>query len=321
MIVLRGDPSGWVEPGADAEPVPSAIAIGVFDGVHSGHAEVLRQAASRAAQLGGLRRVALTFDRHPRSVVNPAEAPVLLTSVEERIQLLEALGIELVGVLPFDAVRDRAPDSFISDILVRTLGARLVTVGSDFRFGRGRAGDVASLRSAGADYGFEVDAVELVSADGSPVSSTTIRSLILDGDVRGAADLLGRRFQLAGIVVRGDQRGRTIGFPTANVLPDPAYAVPRRGVYAATVWIDDPEMGHRDAVVNIGVRPTFGGDHEVVEAHLLDYDGDLYGRKIGIEMVERIRDEQTFDGIDALVAQIRRDEQVARSVLAEPAGR
>jgi riboflavin kinase/FMN adenylyltransferase len=315
MTVLRGDPSGWARNNSDGDVTPSAIAIGVFDGVHTGHVQVLQHTAERASELGGLRRVALTFDRHPRTVVSPDQAPALLTSLEERIELLYTLGIELIGVLPFESVRDTAPEAFVSEVLVRALGARLITVGADFRFGRGRAGDVASLRAAGVAYGFEVDAVELVSADGSAVSSTTIRTKIAEGDVRHAAELLGRPFAISGAVVEGDQRGRTIGFPTANVIPDPAHVVPRRGVYAATVWIDHRGTERHDAVVNIGIRPTFGGDQEVVEAHLLDFDGDLYGRRIGIEMVERLRDERTFEGIDALVAQIRRDERSARQLL------
>ncbi len=311
MKVWRGDPLTW----GPAPPSGSAVTIGVFDGVHRGHQAVLFGVAARAAELGGLEQVVLTFDRHPRSVVDPASAPALLTSLDQRIELLEDLEIDVVGVLPFEQIRDSSPDDFVSKILVGAFGARLVAVGADFRFGRGRSGDVESLRQAGTEYGFEVDAIDLSSASGVPISSTTIRSRVRQGDVGAAADLLGRNFAIVGTVVMGDQRGRTIGFPTANVIPDPRFVVPKRGVYAAWVWIDDRHSPRHPAVVNVGIRPTFGGDTEVVEAHLLDFEGDLYGQRIGIEMVSRLRDERVFDGVESLVAQIRVDADTARSLL------
>lgn len=311
MKVWRGDPLTW----GPAPPSGSAVTIGVFDGVHRGHQAVLFGVAARAAELGGLEQVVLTFDRHPRSVVDPASAPALLTSLDQRIELLEDLEIDVVGVLPFEQIRDSSPDDFVSKILVGAFGARLVAVGADFRFGRGRSGDVESLRQAGTEYGFEVDAIDLSSASGVPISSTTIRSRVRQGDVEAAADLLGRNFAIVGTVVMGDQRGRTIGFPTANVIPDPRFVVPKRGVYAAWVWIDDRHSPRHPAVVNVGIRPTFGGDTEVVEAHLLDFEGDLYGQRIGIEMVSRLRDERVFDGVESLVAQIRVDADTARSLL------
>lgn len=311
MKVWRGDPLTW----GPAPPSGSAVTIGVFDGVHRGHQAVLAGVAARAVELGGLEQVVLTFDRHPRSVVDPASAPALLTSLDQRIELLEDLEIDVVGVLPFGQIRDSSPDDFVSKILVGAFGARLLAVGADFRFGRGRSGDVESLRRAGTEYGFEVDAIDLSSASGMPISSTTIRSRVREGDVEAAADLLGRNFAIVGTVVMGDQRGRAIGFPTANVIPDPRFVVPKRGVYAAWVWIDDRHSPRHPAVVNVGIRPTFGGDTEVVEAHLLDFDGDLYGRRIGIEMVSRLRDERAFDGVESLVAQIRVDADTARSLL------
>ncbi len=311
MKVWRGDPLTWGPP----PPTGSAVSIGVFDGVHRGHQAVLADVAQRAGEMGGLERVVLTFDQHPRAVVDPAGSPPLLTSLDERLDLLDELGIELAGVLPFEQIRDTSPEAFVSKILLGALAARLVAVGADFRFGRNRSGDVAYLRHAGTEYGFEVDAIDLSAAAGRPISSTTIRELVQAGDVVRAAELLGRPFAVVGDVVEGDQRGRTIGFPTANVVPSADLVIPRRGVYAATVWIEDRRGLRHPAVVNIGVRPTFGGDREVVEAHLLDFDGDLYGKRIGVELRARIRDEQTFSGVDALVAQIRRDTDTARGLL------
>jgi len=311
MKVWRGDPLTWGPP----PPAGSAVTIGVFDGVHIGHRAVLTDVAARARELGGLEQVVLTFDKHPRAVVDPGQAPALLTSLDERIDLLQEIGIDVIGVLPFEQVRDASPDTFVSKVLVGAFASRLVVVGADFKFGHGRAGDVSTLRAAGVEYGFEVDAIVLSAVEGAPISSTTIRTLVQDGDVASAAQLLGRPFAVVGEVVRGDERGRTIGFPTANVVPDATFVVPKRGVYAARVWLDRRQAVRHEAVVNIGIRPTFGGDRQVVEAHLLDFDGDLYGRRIGIEMVERIRDERTFAGIEALVGQIAADVDAARDLL------
>ena len=317
MKVWRGDPLTWGPPPRSG----SAVAIGVFDGVHRGHQAVLADVAARSLELGGCEQVVLTFDEHPRSVVDPASAPALLTSLEERIELLGELGIDVVGVLPFVQIRSASPDTFVSKILVGAFSARLVAVGADFRFGRGRTGDVDTLRAAGVDYGFEVDAIDLSAAGGTPISSTTIRDLVRNGKVEVAAGLLGRRFAIVGDVVQGDQRGRTIGFPTANVAPDRRFVVPKRGVYAAQVWIGDRRRPRHDAVVNVGIRPTFGGEHEVVEAHLLEFSMDpgreLYGARIGVELVARLRDELTFDDVDALVVQISEDAKAARRALGE----
>lgn len=308
MKVWRGDPQVW----GPAPDQGSAITIGVFDGVHRGHQAVLADVEARAEELEAA-RVAITFDVHPLTVVAPSRAPKLLTTVEQRIEVFEALGIDLVGVLPFESVRSASPEAFVSKVLIGAFDARLVVVGSDFRYGLDRAGDVYTLRKAGAGYGFEVDDVELLEEDGGPISSTTIRRLVTDGDVRGAADLLGRPFEMRGEVVEGDHRGRRIGFPTANVIPSAPMALPRHGVYAALVMAAG---GLHEAVVNVGVRPTFGGATEVVEAHLLDFDGDLYGDVIHMQLTDRLRDEMRFNGVDALVAQITADVVRARELLA-----
>jgi len=307
MKVWHGDPQTW-GPAPDAG---SAVAIGVFDGVHRGHQAVLSDVEARAEELE-VERVALTFDVHPVSVIAPLRAPKLLTSVDQRIEVFDALGIDIVGVLPFEMVRSTSPEAFVSKVLVGALNARLVVIGADFRYGKDRAGDAYTLRKDGAGYGFEVDDVELLEEADGAISSTTIRRLIAEGDVVGAAELLGRPFELRGEVVHGDRRGRTIGTPTANVLPSPAMAIPRHGVFAARVVAGEELY---DSVVNVGVRPTFDGGSVVVEAHLLGYDGDLYGETISIRLIDRLRDEMRFDGVDSLVAQIRADIDAAQAIL------
>ncbi len=307
MRVLRGDYDDWVPPEGGV-----ALAIGVFDGVHRGHQAVLARLARRAVEVGGLPTGVLTFDRHPLHVVAPERAPRLLTSLDHRIELLAAAGVDVVGVLPFDErTRGLTPEDFAADVLVGAMGASLVAVGSDFRFGKDRAGDVDELREHGLGLGYYVEEVPLLG-DGAPVTSTRIRALIGGGDVAAAAADLGRPFELRGEVVEGAARGKSIGFPTANLAIDAELLLPGRGVYAA--WAIAGGTAH-PAVVNVGVRPTFGGDREVVEAHLLDYEGDLYGRELRLRFVARIRDEMKFGGVDDLVAQIGRDVEAGRSAL------
>lgn len=304
--VLSGDPLEWQ---VDA---PSAVTIGVFDGVHLGHRAVMDRLVDRARQQA-LLPVALTFDPHPLEFVAPERAPRLLTSVAQRIELLEACGVEVVGILPFPEIRDLAPETFAVDLLGGRVRARYVAVGTDFRFGRNRAGDVEILRTLGHRHGFEVEAVDLVARiDGEVVSSTRIRADIAAGNVGGASTLLGRHFEVRGVVVHGDARGRTIGFPTANIHVPERMAVPADGVYA--VWC---RFGGRrvPGVVNIGVRPTFAGTHRTVEVHLLDFDGDLYGVELAVEVVDRIRDELRFESVGALVAQLGEDVAEGRRLL------
>ncbi len=308
MKVWRGDLQTW----GPAPDTGSVVTIGVFDGVHRGHQAVLVDAEVRAHELD-VALVALTFDVHPLSVVAPSRAPKLLSSVEQRIEVFGSLGIDIVGVLPFAAVGSLSPDAFVAKVLVGACNATLVVVGSNFRYGHDRAGDADTLREAGLGYGFEVDDVELLEEGAGPISSTNIRRLVVDGDVAGAGELLGRPFEIQGEVVRGDRRGRAIGVPTANVVPDPALVIPGHGVFAARVVAGASTY---NAVVNVGVRPTFGGDPVVVEAHILGFDGDLYGEVISIRLVERIRDEMKFDGVEPLVAQIKADIEAASTTLA-----
>ncbi len=308
MKVLDGDFEAWVPPEGGA-----AVAVGVFDGVHRGHQAVLAGLTRRAAELGGLVTTVLTFDRHPLEVIAPDRAPRLLTTPQRRAELLAAAGVERLAVLTFDErVRGMTPEDFAAEVLVGALGASLVTVGADFRFGKDRSGDVTELKELGLGLGYYVEEVDLLG-DGAPVSSTRIRAAVAAGDVAEAAAQLGRLFELVGEVVEGDRRGATIGFPTANLaLPD-NLLLPGRGVYAA--WVEVGGAMH-PAVVNVGVRPTFGGEREMVEAHLLDFDGDLYGRELSVRFVARLRDEQRFAGVDELVAQIGRDVVAGRARLA-----
>lgn len=296
MRVLTGHPSGWQE--SDRR---RAVTVGVFDGLHVGHRKVLADLGLRADELD-LETCVLTFDPHPLAVVAPNDAPLLLTTIEQRIELLEGLGIDVVAVVPFDdEVRAWSPRAFVADLLVSALGAALVVVGEDFRFGRDRAGDVEVLRSLGSELRFDVDVVSLVGG-GAAVSSTRIRELVADGDVSGAAEALGRHHEVRGVVVEGDGRGRTIGVPTANLSVAPEAALPGRGVYAVRAAVDPADW--MAGVANIGVRPTFGGDGEVLEVHLLDRQRDLYGETLRVRFIERIRDEQSFPDVEALVARI-----------------
>lgn len=305
MIVLRGPHRDWSvgTPG-------SAVTIGVYDGIHRGHQAVLADLRARSADLP---LAVITFDPHPMTVLAPERAPLLLTTQEHKLELLERVGVDIVAVLEFDLeTAAMSPEAFVEEVLVKRLRARLVAVGVDFRFGRHRAGDLELLQRLGAVHGFEVDGIELIGHE-MPYSSTGIRRLIAAGDVVSAAECLGRPYELRGAVVAGDGRGRQIGFPTANLDIPKGIAIPRRGVYAVTAVIDG---GAHRGVVNVGVRPTFGGDREVVEVHLIDHDRDLYGMDVGIEFVARLRDERRFDGVDSLVAQIRADVAEANARLA-----
>ncbi len=308
MRVLRGDPATWETP-----PAARALTVGVYDGVHAGHRHVLKLLRSMAADRELPEAGIVTFDPHPLSVVAPEFAPPLLTTVEQRLELFADLGLDLAAVVTFDeTLRGLSPAAFAGRVLGDALGARLVVVGEDFRFGRDRTGNVASLAELGDAHGFEGIAIPLVGAD-RPVSSTSIRALVAAGDVAGAAHALQRHHEIRGLVVHGDGRGTGIGFATANLELPEGLAIPGSGVYAVRAAIAGEEFG--PAVANIGNRPTFGGDRESVEVHLLDRGGDLYGREMRMRFVDRIRDEQRFDGVDALVRQIERDVEQARRML------
>jgi len=304
--VLRGRPSTWAPNGASR-----AIAVGVFDGVHLGHRHVLGVLRERAA-VSGLEPGVLTFDPHPLAVVIPQRAPAMLTGLGHRIELLGGLGVELVAVLEFDdAVRGWSPATFVTETIAGALAAELVVVGEDFRFGRDRTGHVGLLREMGTALGFETEVVPLVGED-SPVSSTRIREMIAAGDMTGAASALGRPHELWGEVVAGEGRGRSIGIPTANLAIPRGMAVPAAGVYAATAGRSADEA--LPAVVNIGTRPTFDGEGITVEAHLLDFDEDLYGGTLRLRFIARIRDERRFETAETLVEQIHRDIAQARAL-------
>lgn len=298
---------------AEVTARPSIVTVGVFDGVHTGHRALL-DTVIRRGRAAGLRTVAVTFDRHPEAVVRPGHEPPALQSLDAKVAALRATGVDHVHVLTFDLDASREPAAdFVRRVLVGGFGARQVLIGSNFRFGHGAAGDVALLQQLGERHGFEAEAIDLVDVDGAQVSSTAVRDALRAGDVARAAVALGRPHRVEGPVVRGEGRGRSIGVPTANVAVPDGIAVPAVGVYATRTVVDDSD---HDSVTNVGVRPTFGGDDVTVETHLLAGGFDLYGRVVAVEFVVRLRDERRFDGVDALVDQIRADVTAARDVLA-----
>ncbi len=273
-----------------------SVAVGTFDGVHVGHREVIRGSDS-----------VLTFDPHPVSVVAPQHTPRLLTTLERKAELIASLGVKELIVIPFDSeFAKRSADDFIEDVLVGALNATQVAIGENFRFGHKAQGDPRLLS---ADGRFVTVVHPLLEVDGEIVSSSHIRGLVLAGEVSEANRLLGAPFQLRGEVVQGDERGRELGFPTANLIPEEALACPGHGVYAALA------DGH-PAAVSIGVRPTFNtGRGELIEAYLLDFDGELYGGRLRIEFLERLRGERRFDTPEALIEQMHRDVERTREVV------
>lgn len=300
---------------ASAQPEPSVVSVGFFDGVHRGHQTIIRRAV-RAADALGVRSAVATFDRHPMEVVNPGSQPKLLMTLARRAQTLAEQGVDLVVVLPFDdELRHQTPEGFIDHVLAGPLQAQRVIVGANFRFGHRAAGDVSVLADLGPSRGFDVEGVTLLALDGEVISSTQIRASVDAGDVERVAKLLGRPYLVDGVVVRGDERGQTLGFPTANLQVSRRVVVPARGVYAGVCHL--PDGTERACVTNVGVNPTFGGQELRVEAHLLDYTGDLYGLGVAVDFRHRIRDEQRFDGVEALVEQIRADAADARRLLSE----
>ncbi|MHB8682442.1 MAG: bifunctional riboflavin kinase/FAD synthetase [Acidimicrobiales bacterium] len=299
----------------------SAVTIGAYDGVHLGHRHVIGLLRQMAAERD-LRTVVVTFDRHPAEVVRPGSAPTLLTDLEQKLELLASTGVDTTVVVTFDEARaNETAEDFVAEVLVRALGARLVVVGRDFHFGHGRKGNVALLEDMGATSGFETVGVALEDDDrGEVVSSTRIRALVAAGDVRGAARLLGRHHQVRGTVVAGDGRGGTeLGFPTANIAVPPPIAMPAEGIYAC--FYERPDGSRLRAAVSYGRRPTYydGDAPALLEAHLLDFDGDLYGEQARLSFVERLRDEERFEDTAALLAQMGADVAAAAAVLgAEP---
>ena len=291
--------------------------MGNFDGVHLGHQVVVRRAVEEARSRG-MRAVAVTFDPHPRAVLRPGSEPKLLTVLEVREELLLGCGVDEVRVLRFDLeLSKKSPRDFVREVLVGELGAGLVVVGENFRFGYKASGDVKDLDRHMRDAGGEAYAVPTyvlgeAAGSGEAINSTRIRMLLHDGEAREAARLLGRPYSLRGVVVEGDKRGHALGFPTANVLPGAVALVPGRGVYAGHVRVGEERYG---ACTNVGVAPTFERRESRVEAYLLDYEGDLYGEVIDVTFEERLRPEKQFSGVYELKEQIARDVAEARRVV------
>lgn len=304
----------WTVRGLESYPPdarPCALALGVFDGVHLGHRAILAAAVARA-HATSLPAVACTFQPHPLEILQPERAPIPVTALDERLELLAESGLDGAVVLAFTPALARVePEAFVKDVLVDRLRAREVIVGFNHRFGRGARGDARLLDELGARFGFRAHLVPPLTVNGVTVSSTEVRAALQRGEVDRAARLLGRPYSLPGTVVEGAGRGRALGFPTANVRCDRPPLV-ASGVYACRAAVLGTE---RPAVVNVGVRPTFGGDELAVEAHLLDFKGDLYGSRLRLAFVARLRDERRFPSVEALVAQIRADAEAARRQL------
>jgi riboflavin kinase/FMN adenylyltransferase len=299
VIVLRGHPYEW------EVSDPTAVTIGVFDGVHLGHRRVIDDLVSRSA---GLDPAVLTFDPHPLAILAPDRAPKMLTDIDQRLEQFRRLGVRVAGILNFPDIRDFSAGDFCQRVLAGALAARRVVIGADFRFGRDRGGDAGFLAAAGPGLGLEVEIVDMVAADRDVVSSTRIRQALEAGEVEDATRMLARPFELKGVVEVGDRRGMQIGFPTANLAVPEGLLIPANGVYAA--WAMIGEEPYR-SVVNIGVRPTFEGVDRRVEAHLLNWEGDLYGAPLALRFLSRIRDERRFEGVEALVRQISADVEAA----------
>ena len=303
------------------QPFPgqsTVVTIGAYDGLHLGHQAVIAQVRAIAAAHQAKSAV-VTFDRHPATVVRPESAPKLLTDHEQRMELFERTGIDAAVVLPFDEHQAQEPPlTFVERVLFKCLRTTCVVVGDDFHFGRHREGNVALLREYGATYGFEVEPVHLLPRpDGidEPLSSTAIRRALAGGEVELAAKLLGRPFEARGVVVAGDKRGRLLGFPTANVEVPTRVCLPADGVYAG--WYERPDGLAHPCAINLGRRPTFyeHADHSLLEAHLIDFDGDLYWERARVRFTNFLRSERKFDGIDALVEQLKHDVEHARQLL------
>ena len=299
----------------------AVVTIGAYDGVHLGHQAVLRL-VRELADARGFEAALVTFDRHPAEVVRPESAPRLLTTLEQRLELLDATGdLDLCWVLTFDEARSKeAAEDFVREVLVDGIGARLVVVGADFHFGHRRGGNVPLLERMGAELGFEVLGLGLVAVEGDPTavpySSTRIRELLAKGDVAEAARLLGRPHEVRGVVERGDQRGAEhLGMPTANLTVPERICLPADGVYAGTFVAEDEV--ECPAAISVGTRPTFYEDGDVlVEAYVLDFDGDLYGQRVKVRFREWVRGQERFDSTAALVEQMNADVEATRRILA-----
>ena len=301
MMVFKGSWEGWSDLSG-----PTSVTIGVLDGVHLGHRALLDRLDA------GSTRTVLTFDPHPVEVLRPGTLPRLITTISERLVLLEQAPVDCVGVLDLAEIREQSPEEFVTRVLVEKLHTTHVVVGEDFRFGKDRTGDVNLLTRLGGDLGFVVESIPLVAANGAPVSSSRVRELIESGDVAAANALLGSRFELSNEVVAGEKRGRGLGFPTANLRPPGRKVIPGIGVYSCFAMVDGTV---HDAAVNVGVRPTFGAGELIIEAFLIDFEGDLYGNEMTLQFVQYLRPELEFSTIDDLVNQMTQDVADTRRVL------
>jgi riboflavin kinase / FMN adenylyltransferase len=300
---IDGTPSGWGR---------CVVTIGVFDGVHRGHQALIARALEKARALG-LPLVLVTFDPHPSEVVRPGTHPPVLTPVARKAELVEELGVDAFCVLPFTTDFSRLPpDEFVHVLLVERLHAAAVVVGDNFRFGHRAAGDLALLRTLGSRFGFSTEGVGMLRDDDVTLSSTFVRSSIDAGDVSEAAKALGRPHRIDGIVVRGEGRGRQLGYPTANVRTDRHVAIPADGIYAGWAVLHRKRL---PAAISVGTNPTFEGKQRTVEAYILDFDEDIYGVELGVEFVERLRGMVKFDSVADLVEQMGRDVERARDLL------
>ena len=307
-------------------PAGTAVTIGAYDGVHLGHQAVIAEVRRRAADHPGgpLATAVVTFDRHPAMVVRPESAPLLLTDLDQKLELLAAADVDYTLVIHFDEDRAREDAAdFVTEVLVDCLAARLVVVGEDFHFGRERKGDVALLERMGGDHGFVVDGVDLVGVDARPaatdeqrVSSTAIRAALRAGELDAANRMLGREHEVRGLVSHGDHRGRELGFPTANVAVPGDILLPADGIYAG--WFERPDGSVHPTAINLGRRPTFyeQAHASLLEAHLLDFDGDLYGEHAKVRFVRYLHGEIRFDSAEALIDQIQQDCDEVRRILA-----
>ncbi|MFD0000685.1 bifunctional riboflavin kinase/FAD synthetase [Nocardia sp. NPDC127526] len=292
------------------------LTIGVFDGVHRGHAQLISRAVKSAA-VRGVPSVLMTFDPHPLEVVRPGSHPAQLSTLTRRAELVEELGIDVFVVMPFthDFMK-LSPEQYVQQLLVDKLHVAEVVVGDNFTFGSKAAGTVDTMREFGERFGFDVDGVQLLGEHAVTFSSTYIRACLASGDITAAAEALGRPHRVEGVVVHGDGRGKGLGFPTANVAPTMHAAIPADGVYAG--WftdLDDPEAEPRMAAISVGTNPTFDGRNRTVEPHILDFDGDLYEHRVAVDFVEQLRGMRKFESIDDLVEAIGQDVNQARKVL------
>jgi riboflavin kinase/FMN adenylyltransferase len=287
------------------------LTLGNFDGLHLGHQELVKTIIRRSKETGALSMV-VTFRPHPLKILAPDKCPPLISIYEEKIRLFEKLGIDVLVKIPFTLeFSAMSPEEFVRDILCATLGAREIFVGYNYRFGKGREGDIQTLKELGAKYGFAIREIEQLAIDGEVVSSTKIRTLLRDGLVEHAAKLLGRTYAITGIVVKGDGRGKSLGFPTANIAPKHSI-IPADGVYAVRLMVR--ERGY-DGIANIGLRPTFGKKTLAIEVHVFGFNEDIYGEDISLYFIKKIRDEKKFKDAAALVNRIRSDIDTAKEIL------